>query len=67
MASATSMPESPSTPLGRGLLGRGEEEPLLGRAGDASLEEGKPLYHNLLIGTLPGKSQNLSDCVHADL
>lgn len=61
------MPETPSTLLGRGLFGRGEEEPLLGRAGDASLEEGKPLYHNFLIGKLPGKSQNLSDCVHTDL
>lgn len=67
MASETYVPENPSTLPGRGLLGRGEEEPLLGRAGDASLEEGKPLYYNFLIGTLPGKSQNLSDCVHADL
>ena len=62
MASETGISENPNT-----LFGRGEEEPLLGRAGDASLEEGKPLYHNFLIGTLPGKSQNLSDCVHADL
>lgn len=51
MASETYIPENPSTLPGRGLLGRGEEEPLLGRAGDASLEEGKPLYHNFLIGT----------------
>jgi Eukaryotic cytochrome b561 len=30
--------------------GVGEEEPLLGRAGDASQPEGKALYYNLLIG-----------------
>lgn len=29
----------------------GEEEPLLGREGDASQEDGKPLIWNLLIGT----------------
>lgn len=40
------MPEDTSA-----LTGRGEEEPLLGRAGDASQEEGKPIYHNLIIGT----------------
>ncbi|GAB7352229.1 hypothetical protein MBLNU459_g2703t1 [Dothideomycetes sp. NU459] len=31
--------------------GMGEQEPLLGRAGDASQQEGKPLYHNFIIGT----------------
>merc|ERR1712227_540819 len=31
--------------------GMGEQEPLLGRPGDASLQEGLPLYHNLVIGT----------------
>ncbi|OQO11503.1 hypothetical protein B0A48_03230 [Cryoendolithus antarcticus] len=31
--------------------GTSEEEPLLGRSGDASLEEGKPLYYNLVLGT----------------
>lgn len=46
MASATSDPEDTSA-----LADRGEEEPLLGRAGDASQQEGKPIYHNLLIGT----------------
>lgn len=30
--------------------GVGEQEPLLGRTGDASLPEGKPLYENLVIG-----------------
>ncbi|CAD0083495.1 unnamed protein product [Aureobasidium vineae] len=30
--------------------GVGEQEPLLGRPGDASLEDGLPLYHNLVIG-----------------
>jgi hypothetical protein len=32
--------------------GMGEQEPLLGRPGDASLEEGLPLYNNLIIGTI---------------
>jgi len=46
MASATGVPETvPRQP------GYGEDEPLLGRAGDASLQEGKPLYWNLIIGT----------------
>jgi len=31
--------------------GTSEEEPLLGRRGDASQEEGLPLYQNLVIGT----------------
>jgi hypothetical protein len=30
--------------------GVGEDEPLLGRAGDASQQEGRPLYYNLIIG-----------------
>jgi hypothetical protein len=46
MASATGIPEDTSA-----YQGRGEEEPLLGRAGDASQQEGKPLYHNFIIGT----------------
>lgn len=28
----------------------GEDEPLLGRPGDASQPEGRPLYYNLIIG-----------------
>ena len=28
----------------------GEQEPLLGRPGDASQQDGLPLYHNLVIG-----------------
>jgi len=31
--------------------GTAEEEPLLGDRGDASLPEGKPLYHNFVLGT----------------
>ncbi|KAM0714220.1 hypothetical protein Q7P37_010007 [Cladosporium fusiforme] len=31
--------------------GTSEEEPLLGGRGDASQQEGKPLYHNFIIGT----------------
>jgi hypothetical protein len=30
----------------------GEDEPLLGRAGDASQQEGRPLYYNVIIGKL---------------
>lgn len=32
--------------------GMGEEEPLLGESGDASQQDGKPLYHNFIIGKL---------------
>ena len=32
------------------MPGMGEQEPLLGRTGDASLQDGKPLYHNFVIG-----------------
>jgi len=46
MASATGIPES--TPNEHGF---GDEEPLLGRAGDASQKEGRGLYWNLIIGT----------------
>jgi hypothetical protein len=28
----------------------GEQEPLLGRPGDAAQQDGLPLYHNLIIG-----------------
>lgn len=28
-----------------------EDEPLLGERGDAQLVEGKPLYHNFILGT----------------
>lgn len=31
--------------------GRGEQEPLLGRPGDAAQPEGKPIAYNLIIGT----------------
>ncbi|KAH6673072.1 eukaryotic cytochrome b561-domain-containing protein [Halenospora varia] len=47
MASATGIPDSISNLDER----YGEEEPLLGRAGDASQQEGKSLYYNLFIGT----------------
>lgn len=30
--------------------GMGEQEPLLGRAGDASQQDGKAIYHNFIIG-----------------
>ena len=36
----------------RRLPGTSEEEPLLGEPGDASQQEGKPLYYNLVLGTL---------------
>jgi len=46
MASATGIPEM--NPRDAGL---GEDEPLLGRAGDASQQEGRPIYYNVIIGT----------------
>ncbi|OAL01306.1 hypothetical protein IQ06DRAFT_220953 [Phaeosphaeriaceae sp. SRC1lsM3a] len=48
MASATGIPPNAAT-----ARGQSEEEPLLGRRGDASQTEGQPLYHNLWIGTAP--------------
>jgi len=48
MASATRIP--PNVAAARG---QSEEEPLLGRRGDASQPHGQPLYHNLWIGTAP--------------
>ncbi|QIW99794.1 hypothetical protein AMS68_005312 [Peltaster fructicola] len=33
------------------VAGTGEDEPLLGRPGDASQQDGKPIYHNFVIGT----------------
>ena len=44
MASATGIPEEPPRE------GRGEDEPLLGRAGDASQQEGKGIQFNFFIG-----------------
>ena len=45
MASATSIPANVAA-----ARGYSEDEPLLGRRGDASQPEGHPLYHNLWIG-----------------
>ncbi|KAJ4375023.1 hypothetical protein N0V83_002102 [Neocucurbitaria cava] len=45
MASATGIPSNAAA-----ARGQSEEEPLLGRRGDASQAEGEPLYHNLWIG-----------------
>ncbi|CAL3963250.1 unnamed protein product [Diplocarpon coronariae] len=47
MASATGIPETTNIPQ----QGTGEDEPLLGRPGDAAQPEGRPLYYNLIIGT----------------
>jgi len=41
MASATGIPDT----------GYGEQEPLLGSAGDASQQDGQPIYRNFVIGT----------------
>ena len=48
MASATGIPNG-AVPREQ-IEGVGEDEPLLGRAGDASQQEGRPLYYNLVIG-----------------
>lgn len=44
MASATGIPDSVPG------VQADENEPLLGRVGDASQRDGKPLYYNLTIG-----------------
>jgi len=51
MASATGTPEVHQEDTEPQNVGLGEDEPLLGRIGDASQREGKPLYHNLVLGT----------------
>lgn len=45
MASATGIPDNVPG------VEADENEPLLGRVGDASQKDGKPLYYNLTIGT----------------
>jgi hypothetical protein len=45
MASATGIPEAHPH-----AAEYGEDEPLLGRVGDASQPDGRPLYYNLIIG-----------------
>ncbi|CZR57969.1 related to CYTOCHROME B561 [Phialocephala subalpina] len=47
MASATGIPDGPVLPRDVGE----EEEPLLGRPGGATQQEGKSLWYNLIIGT----------------
>ena len=48
MASATGIPEVIPTQVE--LPDEDEDEPLLGRPGDASQQDGRPLYFNLIIG-----------------
>jgi len=48
MASATGIPEQNPA-----QQGRGEDEPLLGRAGDASQQDGKGIQFNFVLGTPP--------------
>lgn len=48
MASATGIPEQHPGSISNG---HGEQEPLLGRPGDASQKEGKSLAWNLILGT----------------
>jgi hypothetical protein len=45
MASGTGTSEANTA-----IDGVGEDEPLLGRPGDASQQEGFPLFYNLIIG-----------------
>jgi hypothetical protein len=49
MASATGIPAS-MPERDQPAEGLGEDEPLLGRVGDASQPEGRPIYYNLIIG-----------------
>jgi len=58
MASATGIPEGIPAPAEAEVNGNhhpneevGDDEPLLGRRGDASQPEGRALYYNLIIGT----------------
>ena len=51
MASATGIPAGAVR-----QQGLGEDEPLLGRVGDASQQAGRPLYHNLIIGSKAPRS-----------
>ncbi|KAG9234472.1 eukaryotic cytochrome b561-domain-containing protein [Amylocarpus encephaloides] len=52
MASATGIPENILATNGSEQEeGRAEDEPLLGRRGDVSQQEGKPLYQNVFMGT----------------
>lgn len=50
MASATGVPQALPEQIERADSGLPEEEPLLGRPGDACLPEGQPLYRNLYLG-----------------
>ena len=71
--SSTATAQRPSPPstrtsasmpvLDQTASGRPEQEPLLGRPGDATQTEGKPIYHNLVmgedsIGREPGGQKN---------
>ncbi|TGO10316.1 hypothetical protein BTUL_0138g00030 [Botrytis tulipae] len=55
MASSTGIPQNSRVAAGELPdpydAGYGEDEPLIGRAGDASQQEGRPLYWNLALGT----------------
>ncbi|ESZ98800.1 hypothetical protein SBOR_0799 [Sclerotinia borealis F-4128] len=55
MSSVTGIPENPRVVTGElqepHVAGYGEDEPLLGRVGDASQQEGRPLFWNLALGT----------------
>jgi len=51
MASATGIPANTIPAEDSRVAGYGEDEPLLGRAGDASQQDGRPLYYNLGLGT----------------
>jgi hypothetical protein len=54
MSSAiTSAAEVHPQEVERRNLGLGDDEPLLGRIGDASQREGNPLYRNLFLGANP--------------
>ena len=46
MSSATGIPEQNPA-----AAGRGEDEPLLGRAGDASQQDGKAIQFNFVLGS----------------
>jgi hypothetical protein len=61
MSSATGIPENIEATMSE----HGEQEPLLGRPGDASQPHGKPIYENLILGSLVQHSN--SDLANASL
>ena len=63
MSSATGLPDENTV-----THGRGEDEPLLGRAGDASQQDGKGIQYNFVLGliTFPSWLRTWTDLLCRD-